>query len=84
MLVQADPFAINYDRPRQTIPQGSNDVREREVLRRMIAAQEGEITAIDAAYVEEIEWLPTWKKPMEFVIGTEAWHVRPPTAEDFR
>jgi hypothetical protein len=46
--------------------------------------RENERTIINAAYMEEIEWLPTWKKPMEFVIGTEAWHVRPPTASDFR
>jgi hypothetical protein len=46
--------------------------------------RQGDTTVVDAAYVEEIEWLPTWKKPMEFVIGTEAWHVRQPTASDFR
>ena len=46
--------------------------------------REGETTFINAAYVEEIEWLPTWKKPMEFVVGAKAWHVRAPTADDFR
>ena len=47
-------------------------------------SRQGETTVIDAAYVEEIEWLPSWKKPMEFTVGTKAWHVRPPTASDFR
>jgi hypothetical protein len=28
--------------------------------------------AIDAAYVESIEWLPTYKRPWEFNIGEEA------------
>ena len=36
-------------------------------------------TSIDAAYVEEIEWLPTWKKPMEFVVGAQAGHAAPAT-----
>jgi hypothetical protein len=43
--------------------------------------RQNDITTIEAAYIEEIEWLPTWKKPMEFVVGT---HARPPTASDFR
>lgn len=46
--------------------------------------RQGETTFIDAVYVEEIEWLPTWKKPMEFTVGTKAWHVRAPTASDLR
>ena len=46
--------------------------------------RQGETTVIDAVYVEEIEWLPTWKKPMEFTVGTKAWHVRAPTASDLR
>ena len=46
--------------------------------------RQNEKTFIEANYVEEIEWLPTWKKPMEFNVATEAWHVRPPTAADFR
>ena len=46
--------------------------------------RENEVTIINAAYVEEIEWLPTWKKPMAFNVSTEAYHVKAPTASDFR
>lgn len=46
--------------------------------------RQGDTTLIDAVYVEEIEWLPTWKKPMEFTVATKAWHVRAPTASDLR
>lgn len=78
----------------------SKDKEDSEVLARVMElAQEYDIpldrqfvtvrrqpnrTFIDAIYVEEIEWLPSWRKPMEFTVATHAWHVRPPTAEDFR
>lgn len=53
--------------------------------RRYVQVQrQGETTVIDAVYVEDVEWLPTWKKPMEFTIGTKAWHVRAPSASDLR
>jgi hypothetical protein len=47
----------------------------------MQVRRHNDTTLIDAVYVEEIEWLPTWKKPMEFVVGT---NVRAPSASGIR
>lgn len=44
--------------------------------------REAEHTFIDASYVESIEWLPTYRRPWQFDVGAQAWHVRPPTAGD--
>jgi hypothetical protein len=45
--------------------------------------REGEHVAIDAAYVESIEWLPTYKRLWQFNIGEEALIVgRPATPAD--
>jgi heme oxygenase len=49
--------------------------------RYMQVRRHNDTTLIDAVYVEEIEWLPTWKKPMEFVVGT---NVRAPSASGIR
>ena len=42
--------------------------------------REGERIGIDAAYVESIEWLPTYKRPWQFNIGEEALIVGRPAA----
>ena len=34
--------------------------------------REGERIGIDAAYLESIEWLPTYKRPWQFNVGEEA------------
>src|SRR5262245_36287884 len=45
--------------------------------------REGEHIGIDAAYVESIEWVPTYKRPWQFTIGEEALIVgRPSTPAD--
>jgi hypothetical protein len=41
-----------------------------------------QFTYINVAYEEEIEWVPTYKRPMPFTIAVEGWHVRPPTGVD--
>ena len=38
-----------------------------------------QFTYINVAYEEEIEWVPSYKRPMPFTIAVEGWHVRPPT-----
>jgi hypothetical protein len=42
--------------------------------------RDGGRIAIDAAYVESIEWLPTYKRPWEFNVGEEALIVGGPAA----
>jgi hypothetical protein len=42
--------------------------------------REREYTYIDANYVQEIEWLPTYKRPWSFTVEVEGWSVRAPTA----
>jgi hypothetical protein len=44
--------------------------------------REGQTTYIDASYVQEIEWLPTYKRPWEFAVAVDAMSVRPTTVED--
>jgi hypothetical protein len=41
-----------------------------------------QFTYINVAYEEEIEWVPSYKRPMPFTIAVEGWHVRPPTGVD--
>ena len=42
--------------------------------------REGERTFIDASYVEFIEWAPTYRRPWQFDVGAQAWHIKPVTA----
>ena len=45
--------------------------------------RENERTEIDAAYVESIEWLPTYRRPWQFTVGSEAFtNVRPTNRGD--
>ena len=39
-------------------------------------------TYIDANYVQDIEWIPTYKRPWTFTVEVEGWSVRPTTAGD--
>jgi hypothetical protein len=36
-------------------------------------------TYITVAYEEQIEWLPSYTRPMPFTVDVEGWHVQPPT-----
>ena len=38
-----------------------------------------QMTYITLAYEEQIEWVPTYKRPMPFTVSVEGWHVMPPT-----
>jgi hypothetical protein len=40
--------------------------------------QENQKTAIQVRYVEQIEWLPGYRKPMQFEVKTDAWQGLPP------
>ncbi len=40
------------------------------------------LTYINIAYEEQIEWLPSYRRPMPFSIEVEGWHVLPPSKTD--
>ena len=44
--------------------------------------REGQTTYIDASYVQDIEWVPSYKRPWEFAVAVDAMSVRPTTVED--
>ena len=44
--------------------------------------REKQYTYIDANYVQDIEWIPTYRRPWTFKVEVEGWSVRPTTAED--
>ena len=44
--------------------------------------RESQTTYIEASYVQDIEWLPTYKKPYAFTVSVDAMSVRPTTADD--
>ena len=43
---------------------------------------EGQTTYIDAEYLEEIEWVPTYKRPSLFTVNVEGMSIRPQTVDD--
>jgi hypothetical protein len=52
---------------------------EREAVQ---VTRDRQFTYINVAYEEQIEWVPSYKRPMPFTIAVEGWHVRPPTGVD--
>jgi RecA-family ATPase len=36
-----------------------------------------QFTYITLAYEEQIEWVPSYKRPMPFSVSVEGWHVKP-------
>jgi len=48
----------------------------------VLITRDEQFTYITVAYQEQIEWVPSYKRPMPFTIAIEGWHVRPPTASD--
>jgi hypothetical protein len=45
-------------------------------------SKDNHLTYITLMYEEQIEWVPTYKRPMPFTVSVEGWHVRPPTGVD--
>lgn len=41
-----------------------------------------QFTYINILYEEQIEWLPTYRRPMPFTIAAEGWHVKQPSQAD--
>lgn len=41
-----------------------------------------QFTYINVAYEEQIEWLPSYRRPMPFSIAAEGWHAQPPAKTD--
>jgi hypothetical protein len=41
-------------------------------------------TYIDASWIEEIQFVPTWKYVWQFDVSADGWHVRPLTPGDLR
>jgi hypothetical protein len=41
-------------------------------------SQENQKTSIQVRYVEQVEWLPGYHKPMQFDVKAEAWQGLPP------
>lgn len=39
--------------------------------------RDAQYTYINVAYEEQIEWLPSYKRPMPFSVAVEGWHVQP-------
>jgi hypothetical protein len=39
-------------------------------------------TYINVMYEEQIEWVPSYSRPMPFTIAVQGWHVKPGTASD--
>lgn len=76
----------------------SRDVSDADVTRRVVQlaekyqipldaegiqiTREGQVTYIDASYVQDIEWIPTYKRPWPFTVAVDAMSVRPTTVED--
>ena len=52
---------------------------EREAVQ---VTRDRQFTYINVAYEEELEWVPSYKRPMPFTFAVEGWHVRPPTGVD--
>jgi hypothetical protein len=40
------------------------------------------MTYITLTYEEQVEWLPTYQRPMPFTVSVEGWHVQPRTGVD--
>jgi hypothetical protein len=40
------------------------------------------MTYITLTYEEQIEWVPSYRRPMPFTVSVEGWHVQPPTGVD--
>lgn len=38
-------------------------------------SQQAQHTYIDAAWIENIEFLPTWRYPWQFEVNADVWHV---------
>ena len=41
-----------------------------------------QLTYINIMYEEQIEWVPSYKRPMPFTVSVEGWHEKPPTRTD--
>jgi hypothetical protein len=52
---------------------------EREAVQ---VTRDKRLTYINIAYEEQIEWLPSYRRPMPFSIAVEGWHVAPPSKSD--
>ena len=52
---------------------------EREAVQ---VSKDRQLTYVTLMYEEQIEWVPSYKRPMPFTISVEGWHVRPPTGVD--
>jgi hypothetical protein len=52
---------------------------EREAVQ---VSRDRQFTYISVEYEEQIEWVPTYSRPMPFTVAVEGWHVRPPTGVD--
>jgi hypothetical protein len=52
---------------------------EREAVQ---VTRDRQFTYINVAYEEELEWVPSYKRPMPFTIAVEGWHVRPAAGVD--
>src|SRR4030095_8040598 len=40
-------------------------------------SRDKQMTYITLTYEEQIEWVPTYKRPMPFTVAVEGWHVIP-------
>ena len=48
----------------------------------VLVTRDRQLTYINVAYEEQIEWLPSYTRAMPFTVAVEGWHVRPPTGVD--
>ena len=76
----------------------SRDIPEPEIVDRVMAlagkyqipldreavqvTRDKQMTYINLMYEEQIQWLPSYSRPMPFSVSVEGWHVRPPTGVD--
>ena len=52
---------------------------EREAVQ---VSRDKQSTYITVSYEEQIEWLPSYSRPMPFTVDVEGWHVQPPSKTD--
>jgi hypothetical protein len=70
---QKSPFEIS-ERVMQLAVEHQVPVRAEYVQ----VTQENQKTSIQVRYVEQIEWLPRYRKPMQFEVKADAWQGLPP------
>lgn len=41
-----------------------------------------QLTYINVLYEEQVEWVPSYRRPVPFTVAVEGWHTKPPSRAD--